>query len=337
MPPRSIDPRAPHVQPRRVPSPRVLGLGIGALVLTAVASGRAQGARSPSCPPTVVLDGPGELVEPVASTLRSHGVVVGSPTNCAARAVRASLAASPPRESGALQLHVQDPDGRTSDRVVASPALAASLIESWTVDEDADLLTRAEPARPAPSLTAVAPPEAVATTVAASSFAVAATFDSASATDGSIWWGGHLEGCGRLGRVCLGARLGLWRDAALGGPTASGGLSRFATDALLVAAAPLRSSGRFVLTPSLGLGFEWNRTTVPGDEGTQTIVSARGPRADTSLAIGAALSRSFDAILVLGATWAPTRAGAQELDAGGTFPGEPAVVVHAGIGGAWHR
>jgi len=132
------------------------------------------------------------------------------------------------------RLHIEDGFGRTSDRVVAEPAMAVSLIESWAVDEDADLLT-------ASALPAAAP-----TVVVASGASVEATsqsrfwgsLNSALASDGSLWAGGSLNACARWGPLCVGGQLDALRDTGTRGPTSDGGATRTTADLLLMGAMP---------------------------------------------------------------------------------------------------
>ena len=105
----------------------------GLLALLAAPASPRAGA---GCPPTAVVEGAAEIVTPIAAVLRRRGVGPG-PSDCG-RVVRASLAARPNLDTYAL--HIEDGYGRVSDREVADAGTAASLIESWAIDEDADVL-----------------------------------------------------------------------------------------------------------------------------------------------------------------------------------------------------
>ncbi len=207
-----------------------------------------------ACPPVAIVEGAAEIVTPVAAVLRRRGLR-SEPSGCG-RVVRASLVAKP--GLNAYGLHIEDGYGRVSDREIADASTAASLIESWAIDEDADVLAP----RAAPTTIArapVAPP--VPLSGAPGAFRVATRGEVASATDGSVWYGGALSACGRVGLMCLGGRARIARD---GGGDGGGGLTGYLTrtriDAGAAASLPL-SRGAFTLAPAIGVGLYWTRST----------------------------------------------------------------------------
>ena len=186
--------------------------------------------------------------------LRRRGL--GSDPSGCGRVVRASLVTSPGIKAYAL--HIEDGDGHVSDREIADAGTAASLIESWAVDEDADVLApRAAPI--AIERAPATPPVPVAGATAA--FRLTTLGELSTASDGSVWYGGVVGGCGRAGPICLGARARFVRDARDGSAAPAGTLSRTRIDGAATARVPL-SRGAFTFAPSLGVGLYWTHSAL---------------------------------------------------------------------------
>jgi hypothetical protein len=303
---------------------------MGALMMSVALLAQAEVANAVPCPATAWIDGPPDVTREVSSALRSHGIAVGRPGSCAGqRAVKAKL--TPEGSASAYNLHIEDGFGRTSDRVVREPAIAVSLIESWAVDEDADLLTAAAPPATVPAAVATI---AVGTTAAvAPPFHLWGSVESALSSDGALWAGGALSACGRLGPACVGGQLGVLRDTDMRGPTSDGGATRTASHLLVIAALP-KTFGRLMLMPSLGAGVGWLRNNIPDEgEGGPVVVNTVGFRAQAALLTGLALSRRVALALELGVTLAPGARPESNIDQGATVnvPAEPGSTFHAGV------
>jgi hypothetical protein len=243
-------------------------------------------ASDASCPPAAHLDGARRLVGAVGRLLRAHGVTV-DPASCSSAAVRVSIEA-PPR-GAPLTLHIRDRFGRASDREVADVDTAASLIETWALREDESLV--APPALPpAPAL--VAAPKAV--VPAAAPWVVDASIEAAAASDGSVWYGPTLGACGLVGRLCVGGRARVARDAGRGGPPDDHVYTRTDVDVLATVGAEL-GSGRVTLTPRIGVGAGRASSSRPALPGTTSAPSSAstGPRGEAGAIAALALSRRW--------------------------------------------
>jgi hypothetical protein len=274
------------------------------------------------CVASTTLDGPSTLVAPIARGLEAHGVLVGSAGTCPGRAVRATVTAA---STKGFKLHIEDGYGRTSDRQLSEAGTAVSLIESWVVEEDSDLLAVAvPPAGPgAPTIVATAPPPAA----TGAALRLYGGIASAVGSDRSVWGGGLVGGCARLGPSCVGAELYAAHDLGLAGDTADAGTTRTAADLLVVVAFPL-AKGRFLLMPSAGLGAGWMRTHVAAEDAETPAQTGNtvGPRGAVSIMGGVALSSHITLALGLGGVLAPTSRATptdQMAQSTSTLPGEP--------------
>ena len=116
------------------PVPRGLPVaGLLILVGAGVSGGAYRGAwaATAACPPTAIVEGSAEIAHPVSLILRQHGVGAG-PSSCGGPVIRALLTRS--AAAAAYTLHIVDGYGRASERQVADPGDAASLIESWATE-----------------------------------------------------------------------------------------------------------------------------------------------------------------------------------------------------------
>lgn len=283
------------------------------------------------CPSTATLEGPAALTTPIARGLRAHGVTVGPSNTCVGRTVRAVVTSASPAKG--LRLHIEDGFGRTSDRVIAAPEVAVSLIESWVVDDEADLL--------AVTPKAVTPTSAATIVATAPSAPVAATRlrlyggpASILGSDRSVWGGGVAGGCGQLGRACLGAELAFARDLGLAGETGDAGTTRSLADAFVTAGLPL-SSGRFLFLPSIGVGAGWVRTHLSAEGGDAAVTANTfGLRGKVAVLAGVSLSSHVGLALEVGGLVAPGARPAPPEEAmlqTANLPAEPRASLRAGL------
>ncbi|MDJ0761850.1 MAG: hypothetical protein QNJ97_02580 [Myxococcota bacterium] len=166
-----------------------------------------------------------------------------------------------PHEDG-IFLRVEDPHGRTSERVVADAGTAVSIIESWARSDLSDplmasLLPVAGPPAPAPAPT---PAVAAASTVGTWAFLLGIDGAASYGVDGSTWFGGGLSGCGRVGPLCLGAMARAAYDTSLTGDSRLMNTRRFGIDLLITVDLPLKW-GSIALIPGIGVGGGWLRIT----------------------------------------------------------------------------
>ena len=284
-------------------------------------------AHGEPCTATTTLDGPSALTTPIARGLEGNGITVGRQGTCPGHSVRATVA---PATARAFTLHIEDGFGRTSDRALSDPGTAVSLIESWAVEEDSALL-----ASPSPPHDAGAPPavETAAATTAAAGLRLYGGFASAVGRDGSVWGGGVVGGCARLGVSCLGAELFFAHDLGWAGDAADPGTTRSAAELLVTAALPL-ASGRWLLMPAVGIGAGWMRTRVAAEDVDSPAETANtlGFRGALSVLAGLALANHVAVGIGLGAVIAPS-ARANPPDGASAFtssvPGEPRLAGRA--------
>jgi hypothetical protein len=255
------------------------------------------------CTATTTLEGPAALTAPIARGLKSHGVTLGSTGTCPGHTVRATVAPSSSPRS--FKLHIEDSYGRTSDRLLSEAGTAVSLIESWAVEEDSDLL--AATARPSGSTTPTVVATAALPPAAVTAVRLYGGIASAVGSDRSVWGGGLVGGCARFGFSCVGAELYVAHDLGLAGDTADAGTTRSAADLLVTAALPL-AKGRFLLMPSLGVGAGWMRTHVAAEDADTPAQTGNtfGLRAAVSVTGGLSISSHVMVALGLGGVLAPT-------------------------------
>jgi hypothetical protein len=294
-----------------------------------------------ACRPAASVQGPAEIVSPIVAILVGHGVGT-APSSCGARVVQASLEAHSGTEG--YKLHVLDAEGHSSDRQVADASTAASLIETWTLAEDADLWVP----RPAPGATegAIPPaPEAVAARSAEGSDALSqrarvrfgAQAEMSLSPDSALWWGAGASVCARVRAFCVGGRASVARAEttleirpALGiAPDLTrtlSGLSAFAAWTV--------SAGRFWVAPSLGLGAAWlySKAAQAGVTSTTNDVLGLGAAgAVTGLTIG----RGWSVALGLGGTAALALHGDSRAGTTTYVPTAPHAFFTAGAG-VWY-
>jgi len=312
-----------------------IAVGAGLLVCVG-ATGPARAGTA--CPPTAMVEGAPEIVTPTAALLRRRGIGSG-PSYCG-RIVRASLAPRP--NLGTYSLHIQDGYGRVSEREIADAGTAASLIESWVTDEDADVLApRATPA--AVETVTVAMPSPGAPPSAA--WRVQVLGDVAAATDRSVWYGGIAAACGRVGPVCLGGRVRVAHDAEgpRTGPDAALGYDFTATwtrtryGGGAIALLPL-SRGPVTIAPAIGAGLVQTRTVLIGGP-VDLTVAVLSVSAEAGIGVAVALSRHFSMIAdVSGAVaYAVSSASSYSQTWWELVPSPPHGLIGLGIGVGYVR
>jgi hypothetical protein len=301
-------------------------LGASVTVADAVAS-----ASATPCPARAALEGNPALTAPIARGLRARGVALASELACGGRTVRAVVSSAAPARG--YKLHIDDGFGRVSDRLVVETETAVSLIESWVVDEDADLLAVTPTPAPAAAAVAVATAPSPAPPAAAPFFVFggpAATFG----TDRSVWGAAILGGCGRVGPLCVGARTSVARDLSLAGESADAGTHRTGAELLATASLPLER-GRLFALPSVGVGAGWMRTAIDAEDNSPgATVDTFGLRAGVSLLTAVKLSDRVALALDVGATAAPGARPPSPEDSMSTapsLPGEPSATFHVAL------
>jgi hypothetical protein len=243
--------------------------------------------------------------------------------------VKARLTSGPSRES--FGLHIEDGFGRTSDRVLSETGTAVSLIESWAVDEDSDLLGNVQ------ADTSVARDDersAVVTAATAPLWHLYGGAGGLTGSDRSVWASGVVRGCVRVGPMCLGAELSAGHDLGLEGDTAEAGTTRWGADLLAIGALPIVHAP-WLIMPALGLGAGWMGTRVVTDDPDSPVETSNtvGLRGELSLLVGVSLSRALGLALDFSALAAPgARQSSVDPSANSNLPGEPRFAARATLG-----
>ena len=284
----------------------------GALGLLAClcAPGLARVAEA-ACPPVAIVEGPAAMASATVAILRRHGVE-STPNTCGGRMVRALLTAS--ADAHGYALRIEDGFGRTNERLAGDAETAASLIESWVLDEDADLLaprlvsTLAPPAAAstAAEVQASSPVAALPVVLAAPRWRLFGVGEVSVGTEPATWLGGSATGCHHAGPVCLGARARMgrarqWQQE----PLFDAALAQTAIDALAILAVPL-TRGRLTLLPLVGLGVGWTRSSLSRDPLTMSW-DDWGPRAEAALIVDVKVGAGWSLLAELGASAGRTR------------------------------
>jgi hypothetical protein len=265
----------------------------GALLAGLAASVVAWPSAAPAgaaCPPVALVEGSAEITRPVTMILTQHGLAAG-PSSCGARVIHALL--SKDEMTRAYSLRIVDGYGRTSDRQVADLTDAASLIESWATQEDADVLL--PPPEVAPLVISQAPPPA-SPPPPAGRWRLLAAGEISRASDGSTWYGGAATGCARIGVVCLGARGRLARDG--GRAIWFADLNRTSGDLSAVAAAGF-SRGRVTIGPMIGAGVRWTRSHLTAPP-LAFSADDFGFHAEAAAVVAVALARRWSVVAEVG-------------------------------------
>ena len=241
--------------------------------------------------------------------------------------MRASLLAQ--SGSASYTLHIVDAFGRTSDRQVGDAETAASLIESWAVPGADGLVTTRSTA------TSTVPGLALAADAQSPPWRLAGALEFSAGTDSSFWYGGSFTGCGRVAGVCLGARARLARDEGNGGPAGDQGSGKRTAVELLAIASLSLVSGRFVFTPTMGIGPTWTHTRAlrPDDDMDMPVVgNAIGLRLEASAGFGLAITRSFSLVGDVSASLGRSLASSHTAGADRVIGSPPPGYLRIGMG-----
>jgi hypothetical protein len=82
---------------------------------------------------------------------------------------------------------------------------------------------------------------------------IVGAFDASASGDGAVWAGARVQGCARVGILCLGALVMFARDTERSGDSADFDTSRWMLDLMVAADVPW-SAGRFSLSPGIAVG-----------------------------------------------------------------------------------
>ena len=192
------------------------------------------------------------LVESVTALLERHGVATHV-ERCGVGGAHVFLDESPAAPS--IMVSIRDSEGKEARRQIErdekAAAVVASLVESFVLGEDTDLLFR--PSKP---IEAGAPAAAVSShPLLQMSLLGGFLFGS----DSSTWYGVQLDGCVRAAWSCLGVRTRLARDDNGGG--VSSDLVRTEWDGLALLGVPFEGK-RWQLLPAFALGVTYTRSSL---------------------------------------------------------------------------
>ncbi|HVR63581.1 MAG TPA: hypothetical protein VMU50_16890 [Polyangia bacterium] len=301
---------------------------VAALVI--LTCGVARSATSkPICAPGARVDGPSDIVGPVRAIVAAHGVRVVIDADCRPHAVRALIERN--RDGRGFTLTTVDESGRGSTRAFEDPATAASLIESWALDESAELLA---PARAPPEADTAADTPLARTLLdeqAGARLHLQVGPETSLASDGSWWYGAAVGACARVGPLCTGAVLRSTRDADVSGASRTDSVERTNIDVLLTASWLLRARA-VILAPTLAVGAGWLRTRTEGGLLQDAIVwMNRNLRTELSLQARWPVSARVALAAEIGGTWSPWAHSDEHVEDRAVLPGEPAARLRLAI------
>ena len=202
------------------------------------------------------MEAPGSdktLAASVASLLEQHGVRTRS-ERCGTN--RAWFLVDDSADPASFTLTIRDGEGKEARRLVLrdekAVAVAVSLVESFVLGEDADLLSR-------PGTHAVDDRSGTETAslerIGQLSLLAGFLFGS----DSSTWFGGQLDGCARIFGSCIGVRGRFAQDDRGGG--VSSDLVRTQWAGFAFAGVPFNGE-TWQLLPAVGLGVSYTRATM---------------------------------------------------------------------------
>ncbi len=200
------------------------------------------------CRPTAVPSGEPSLVLRLTERLIASGIATTAMTGCPAAKVRLE------QRGEQIHLEVTDSFGRIGRRDVQDVTTAATIVESWTLQETEE---GALPALEQPTTTSDTPAPITSFRLPRTvTSGLVATAESSVADDGSLWLGATLSGCISIGAVCAGALLRASRDTNTLGSSSDVQHDTSELQALATLGGP-RRLGSFVVTPSIAFG--WGR------------------------------------------------------------------------------
>ena len=245
---------------------------MAALVAAAVflTSGVPSPARGQACKPSAVVKGyDAALVHVVQEGLRARGVLGAVTGACP------GVLATVERAAGGVRVDVLDPYGRLSRRHVTDEEGATTVIESWARPGFSEALrsdgaspreaSARSPGEDAPPALSKAPVDQQPATP--SLWRGGGAAEASLALDGSLWLGGAVFGCRKLGPTCTGLLGRLAYDTSTVGASASLQTQRHALDVYLSSDFPI-AVGRGQLSAGLGVGAGWMQTTRGIDGGS---------------------------------------------------------------------
>lgn len=202
------------------------------------------------CQPTAVPSGDASLVLRLTERLTASGIATTSTSGCPAAKVRLE------QRGDQIQLEVTDSFGRVGKRDVQDLTTAATIVESWTLQEIEEGAMPPLAEVPAPT---DAPSPVVARAPARTvTLGLVAAAESSLADDGSLWLGATVSGCVPIGAVCVGALLRGTRDTGAAGSASTMKHDTNELQTLATVGLP-RRLGSFVVTPAIALGWGWQQ------------------------------------------------------------------------------
>jgi hypothetical protein len=232
---------------RRLPS-----WSLGWLVPTVILLSRPAGAAG-ACAIVETASGDRTMAESIASLLEQHGVSTRV-ERCGSN--RAHVLIDESADSASITVSIRDGEDKEARRRIErnekTAAVAASLVESFVLGEDTDLLLRPSP--PAhedrTGRTAASPRR-----LGQASLLGGFLFGS----DSSTWYGVQLDGCARLAWSCIGARARLAYDDNGGG--ISSDLVRAQWGGSVLWSVPFDGQ-RWQFLPALALGVTYTESSL---------------------------------------------------------------------------
>ena len=278
------------------------------------------------CGPVARVAGDAPLPATVTTLLLEQGVAPAA-THCDA------VVATITHTDGGLFLRLEDAEGRREEHLVANPAVAAVVIESWVRDDlyasllptPAPAVVRATPRKPVPS----ADPTHI---------SIGFSANAGGANDGSLWAGGAAAACVRLDFVCVGAMVRFISDVDWTGTSARLQSNRQGYEGALTADFPLELRG-IPLVPGLGLGFRTLENVADEDISDRRVaVQSSGLLVETHVRAYVPMDEKFLLEFTLGLDLYPTAHADVFRDSGIELAGEPVWSAYAGAGfriGEW--
>jgi hypothetical protein len=248
-------------------------------------------AGSAAAAPCASIRGPGDLVAAVRETLAARGVA----EQPACQTVSVDVA----RSADGIVVDIEDRFGRTSQRVVADPAAAATIVESWTRTDDVTALL--EVTSPAPPHAPVRDDEVPIvlhhdpSPPAGPELGAALSLESSVGSEGSHWLGLRGTACLAIGPACVGVLVRAASDVS------DRMIQHYGVDLLVGTDFAIRR-GRLMIVPGLGVGLGWIHSQQVAREMfgfPQPDFDAGGLRADARIAfvlrLGHGLAIELDA------------------------------------------
>jgi hypothetical protein len=300
----------------------------------------------------IQLEGDADRIAEVAQLLTERGIDF-SITEGRCTSLRARLEL----RGAKLAVHLDDREGRESEREVSDERIAATLIESWTRSDLAEPLYQAKPLERRPILRPepkddLAPPEVV---EEHTRFELSAIAQAAIDQDASNWYGALVRA--RLGETELQPSVSarVLQGASHRSSTLASPASRLSIEVIAGADTAI-DLGAFALRPGAGLGLGLVHTArgaidTSGAE-LQPIIadgfsrSGFGPRAEVHLAASTRIGRALSIELDVSGSIAPLAhrdpivpeyaAALESRDRTKlSLAAEPLFIAHAGLGFRW--